>query len=211
MRSSNTEFRVIQRLFTAATVSVLALSYATATQAQSQDDTSSTDYSAVRIVDVTSDLDERERGQRGRYRDDFSRQYNDRDLDRALDRLDGRIRGRLDKADIPVVDESGEGVLDVYVTVTDLESSRPTLGALSENPSLSYQGSVSVGGADVQIEVRDSQTGEQVTVIEDSNYDGSLNDGRQRISTWADADRSFNSASRNLTNYLEDEIEPEAN
>ncbi|WP_031555501.1 DUF3313 family protein [Parvularcula oceani] len=87
-----------------------------------------------------------------------------------------------------LVDAPGPGVLTIQLTLTELASNRPTIAALSEEPSLSFQ-SISTGGAAVEAQLLE---GDRVlAMFEDRSRFNPINDPVVQAGIWTEADRYF--------------------
>lgn len=94
----------------------------------------------------------------------------------------------------------GPGVLTVQATLTNLESTLPTVADYDRNTSLSFR-SVSAGGAAMTTVF--SEDGAPLAEVSD-NFDSSLTDGVVRSATWHDADRAFYRWARKLAKFAKE-------
>jgi len=100
--------------------------------------------------------------------------------------------------DFEIAAQPGPGVLEVRATLTELQSSRPTMADVQDVPNLDFQ-SVYTGRADMVIELLEADTG--LATIQDS-YVASFNDGVPRTGVWQDVDFAFSRWARQLRRYL---------
>ncbi|MEO1028791.1 MAG: DUF3313 family protein, partial [Pseudomonadota bacterium] len=136
------------------------------------DDTKSlASYQAVYVapvaMDLTFDRNFRIIGRTAQLPRGASRPMNDQEIADRAHELHKRLERRLGKK-LDVVDAPGEGVLTVEATVTRLISTRPTQKELIQEVGLSLNGSVSTGGAD--IDIRLSENGTELANISESWY-----------------------------------------
>lgn len=94
----------------------------------------------------------------------------------------------------------GPGVLTLQATLTNLESTLPTVDDYDRNSNLSFR-SVSAGGAAMTTVF--SEDGAPLAEVSD-NFDSSLTDGVVRSATWHDADRAFYRWARKLAKFAKE-------
>jgi hypothetical protein len=94
---------------------------------------------------------------------------------------------------------SGLNVLTVEATLTRLQSSRPTMADLQEEPGLSMQ-SRYAGGASMRVVF--SENGSPLAEVGDG-YTESLDRHRFEAGMWDDANRAFSMWSRQLVDFVE--------
>lgn len=160
------------------------------------------EYEAVYIAPVVMDLkfDAQFRNVRRIQRPDpdESRPMSDSEIERKANDLHKDLGQALGKQ-MTIVDAPGEGVLTVEATVTRILPSRPTQEELGRRVSLQFAGSISAGGANINVAL--SENGASLAQIGE-NYKGNLNDGFPRVSMWQDADRAYDRFSKKLARYI---------
>ncbi len=100
--------------------------------------------------------------------------------------------------DFEIATRPEPGVLEIRVTMTELQSSRPTQADVQDVPNLDFR-SVYTGRAEVVIELLDADTG--LATIQDS-YVASFSDNIPRTGVWQDVDHAFSRWARQLRQYL---------
>lgn len=159
-------------------------------------------YEAVYIAPVVMDLkfDTQFRNIRRIQRPgrDESRPMTDAEIERKANDLHKDLRQALSKR-MTLVDAPGEGVLTVEATVTRILPSRPTQEELGRRVGLQLSGSISAGGADIDVAL--SENGTSLAQISE-DYKGNLNDGFPRVNIWQDADRAYDRLAKKLARYV---------
>ncbi|MEM8988242.1 MAG: DUF3313 family protein [Pseudomonadota bacterium] len=148
-------------------------------------------YAKVRLLSVEADLDQK--------RDE---ELSENEISGQTEELEERLTEALSD-NFDIVSESGEGVLEISVTLTALRQSRPTLSDYSRQPGLSRE-SVYAGGAEADFVFTDGGSGETVATLSDRDFANGIADGFPRIGTWADAHRAFRKWARNLPDFIEE-------
>lgn len=153
------------------------------------------DFDKVYVAPVAAELDLnvtpfRNGGDRAISEDDIA--------DKADDFRDAIVNALDDN--FAIVDEPGPGVLSVEAKLTYLQSTKPTMQDLSDEPSLDFTRSVYVGGADYEATL--TLDGDIIAELGD-DYRGTFGDGRNRIAVWADADRAFRKFARQIEKAVE--------
>jgi hypothetical protein len=125
--------------------------------------------------------------------------YRAYDLERVRHKFDLAFRHQL--ADSELVSEStGPGVLELRARLTGVRANRPPLD-MSNNGILST--SRGVGGATMQVDVVDSQTGQLLVAIVDRKWGVEFTSNFNTNQTWGDAEDAFRWWARTLVQRLE--------
>ena len=152
-------------------------------------------YDQVYLAPITASQDILDRiGARPISRTDRLRSLDQDDVDDQIADLREAITERVGEV-ATLVDAPGPGVLTMTVTLTQLQSNRPTMAEMRADPSLSYQ-SVSIGAAAVDVVL--SEQGRTLATIEDDNFLRQIDDPAVSSRRWATADIYFDRLSRKL-------------
>ena len=128
-----------------------------------------------------------------------SEDYGARDVERLVEDLTEAITERLEREGHRIVTDPAE--IRIAVTLEDAWPNRPTRGQLADQPGLSLR-SISLGGASVSAVLYD-ETGAQMGGIEYSWRTHHISDS-VGLTTWSDAERTFDRFARNLAEQLPD-------
>jgi len=118
---------------------------------------------------------------------DGQRRVSEADQARLADDLKTEIERALAARGVALLDAPADGAASVRAVLTEANSSRPSFGELSGDPSLSAQ-SVYAGGGAVEIVVEID--GETVASFADENRT-TLGDEVPRVGIWQDLERDF--------------------
>ncbi len=131
-------------------------------------------------------------------------EYRDHDLEIVRKQFQERVTDSLDE-DFLLVDETGRDVLELRLLLTGIKANRPPLDARRRGGPTQYPTTTrGVGWATMQLELRDSETGELLFAAVD-RYDGVTFDRNLGIGfTWSDAQRAFDGWGRALRARLID-------
>ncbi|MEM6899673.1 MAG: DUF3313 family protein [Pseudomonadota bacterium] len=197
MKNTSSPSRFAAALFLTAAMTSPALAAPFDEITKTVDDTLAS-YESVYIAPVQLDLPE---DTRRTVRDIRSpRPVTERDQTRRAERLQ-RDLTRAFGNNFELVDAPGEDVLTVETTLTGLRSTRPTLADQIAEVQLDFGSTVYAGGADYAVRLSEADT--VLVEIEESDK-SNLNDGRPRVGTWQDADRSSRLFSSRLARYVRD-------
>ncbi|MBB4658746.1 DUF3313 family protein [Parvularcula dongshanensis] len=156
-------------------------------------------YDQVYIAPITASQDVLDRiGARPISRFDRTRPLDQDDIDGQIEDLREAIEERVGRV-ATLTDAPGPGVLTMQITLTELQSNRPTMAEMREDPSLSFE-SISVGAAAVDIVL--SEEGRTLATIEDENFFRRIDDPAVSSRRWATADIYFDRLSRKLADLL---------
>lgn len=116
--------------------------------------------------------------------------------------LESRLRQAVEKAlgpEHPVVTEPAEGVLRIRVAITDIRPANPTLNVVT---SLVVPVRFDSGGASIEVEFLNAETGERVAAAVDRKA-GSKLKVWQGFKRWGDTRAAFRTWGKELKNALE--------
>ena len=131
--------------------------------------------------------------------------YRVADLERVRHKFDLALKHEF--AGSPLLrDEAGSGVLELRVTLTGVRANRPPLDA---TPSGSLTTERGVGGATMQLDLRDSETDALLMAIVDRKWGVEFTDNFNRSQTWGDAEEAFRWWARKLREMFERELAPD--
>lgn len=122
--------------------------------------------------------------------------------------LESRLRQAVERAlgpEHPVVTEPAEGVLRIRAAITDIQPASPTLNVLT---SLVMPVRFDLGGASIEVEFLNAETGERVAAAVDRKT-GSRMKAWQGFKRWGDTRGAFRSWGKELKIALETNPEPE--
>lgn len=132
--------------------------------------------------------------------EDLEDDYGVREGEYLQERLAERLSRALANAG---ADLSENAPITVEATIVDARPNRPTFKQLGDTVSLSYSGSISIGGAELTAVLRGAD-GQVLREVSHRHYSYSLEDVSFAADSWYDARRAINGLARKVADaYLE--------
>ena len=121
----------------------------------------------------------------------------ERELERLSASLERKITKRLTKKGLDV---SSDAPVTLKITVEDAKNNRPTQEQLTRDTGLSFK-SFAIGGAEMSAELID-QSGNSLGTMHYKNYASNIQQNQQFVSTWFEAERTFDWFARRAAKTL---------
>jgi len=113
--------------------------------------------------------------------------YRDHDLERVRARFDAALEKEFADTGL-LATRGGPGVIDVRTVLTGVRANRPPFDMTEDGIARTTRG---VGGATVQIDLVDAQTGDPLEAFVDRKWGAEFSSNYNRNQTWGDADEAF--------------------